>query len=144
MCGPKMKRGPGILTNSCRIKQHVTFILDHFGGSRNLQRRKWALPKTSMNSPMSYENAYASAYATLSPLQFLPTRGICWFRFPLQNWITQASATQGFAYESLLWHNSFNSHKGRFERCSSVCFWVQVVYFPRLTHFNLYMRRVLA
>ena len=43
---------------------------------------------------------------------FLLTRGICWF--PLRNWLTQAHATQGFACASLLWHNSFNSHKGRF------------------------------
>ena len=57
----------------------------------------WAFTKTSINSPMSYHNADASAYATLTPLQFLLTRGICWF-----------------PYASLLWHNSFNSHKGRF------------------------------
>ena len=57
-------------------------------------------------------NDYVSTYATLAPLQFLLTRGICWL--PLRNWLTQAYATQGFACTNLLWHNSFNSHKGRF------------------------------
>ena len=69
----------------------------------------WAFTKTSINSPMSYDNAYASAFALLTPLQFLLTRGICWF--PLRDWLTQAYATQRFAYASLLWHNSFNSHE---------------------------------
>ena len=36
-----------------------------------------AFTKTSINSPMSYDNAYASAYATLTPLQFLLTWGRC-------------------------------------------------------------------
>ena len=63
---------------------------------------------------MSYDFAYACAYATLTPLQFLLTRGISWF--PLRNWLTQAYATQGFAYASPLWHNSFNSHKRRFRK----------------------------
>ena len=48
----------------------------------------------------------------LTLLQFLLTWGICWF--PLCNWLTQAYATQGFPYASLLWHNCFNSYKGRF------------------------------
>ncbi len=46
--------------------------------------------KFSINSPMSYD----SAYATLTPLQFLLPRGTCWF--PLRNCLTQAYATQGF------------------------------------------------
>ena len=71
----------------------------------------WAFTKTLINSPMY---AYASAYATLTPLQCLITRGICWF--PLCNWLTQAYATLGFAYASSLWYNSFNSHKGRFSK----------------------------
>ncbi len=43
----------------------------------------WAFTKTSINSPMSYHNADASAYATLTPLQFLLTRGICWFPYAI-------------------------------------------------------------
>ena len=38
----------------------------------------WACTKTSINSPMSYENAYASASATLTPLRFLLIQGTCW------------------------------------------------------------------
>ena len=39
------------------------------------RQTNWASTKTSIDSPMSYDNAYA----TLAPLQFLLTRSICWF-----------------------------------------------------------------